>query len=144
MRKAEMNTSQIKNLDHIGIVVKNIEQHIPYYRDILGLSFEGIKTVESQKIRTAVFKISDGTVIEVFEPTDPSTSIAKFIEKRGEGIHHICFGVKNIEEALEQAKKHDIKLINEEPFIGAKGLKVAFLHPSSTGKVLTEFSETEE
>ena len=131
-----MTSNQVKNLDHIGIAVKDIEKHIPYYRDVLGLNFEGI--------RTAVFKISDGTVIEVFEPTESTTSIAKFIKKRGEGLHHICFGVSNIEEALEQAKKHDIKLINEKPFIGAKGLKVAFLHPSSTGKVLTEFSESEK
>ncbi len=133
---------QIKTLDHIGIAVKNIEEHIPYYRDVLQLEFLGIKSVESQKIKTAIFKISNETVIEVFEPTDPSTSIAKFIEKRGEGLHHICFGVANIEEALEQVKKNNVKLINEEPFIGAKRLKVAFLHPSSTGKVLTEFSET--
>lgn len=139
-----MTSNQVKNLDHIGIAVKDIEKHIPYYRDVLGLNFEGIRIVESQKIRTAVFKISDGTVIEVFEPTESTTSIAKFIKKRGEGLHHICFGVSNIEEALEQAKKHDIKLINEKPFIGAKGLKVAFLHPSSTGKVLTEFSESEK
>ena len=139
-----MTSNQVKNHDHIGIAVKDIEKHIPYYRDVLGLNFEGIRIVESQKIRTAVFKISDGTVIEVFEPTESTTSIAKFIKKRGEGLHHICFGVSNIEEALEQAKKHDIKLINEKPFIGAKGLKVAFLHPSSTGKVLTEFSESEK
>lgn len=138
-----MAKDHIKSLDHIGIAVKNIEEHIPYYRDILGLEFLGIHTVESQKIRTAMFKIPSGTVLEVFEPTETTTSIAKFIEKKGEGIHHICFGVKNIEEALEQAKSNNIKLINETPFIGAKGLKVAFLHPSSTGKVLTEFSETE-
>lgn len=137
-----MTESRVKTLDHIGIAVKNIDEHIPYYRDVLKLEFKGITTVESQKIRTAVFKISDNTVIEVFEPTDATTSIAKFIEKRGEGLHHICFGVDNIEEALADAKKNNIKLINEQPFIGAKGLKVAFLHPSSTGKVLTEFSET--
>lgn len=137
-----MASNQIKTLDHIGIAVKNIDEHIPYYRDVLQLEFLGIKTVESQKIRTAIFKISNETMIEVFEPTDPSTSIAKFIEKKGEGLHHICFGVTNIEEALQQAKKNNVKLINEEPFIGAKGVKVAFLHPTSTGRVLTEFSET--
>lgn len=138
-----MAKDQITSLDHIGIAVKNIDKHIPYYRDVLGLEFLGIHTVESQKIKTAMFKIPSGTVLEVFEPTDDSTSIAKFIEKKGEGIHHICFGVKNIEEALEQAKNNNIKLINETPFIGAKGVKVAFLHPASTGKVLTEFSETD-
>lgn len=137
-----MAKDQIKSLDHIGIAVKNIDEHIPYYRDVLGLEFLGIKTVESQKIKTAIFKIASGTVLEVFEPTESTTSIAKFIEKKGEGLHHICFGVKNIEEALEQAKNNNVKLINETPFIGAKGHKVAFLHPSSTGKVLTEFSES--
>lgn len=136
-----MVESLVKKIDHIGIAVRNIEEHIPYYKNILKLEFLGIKTVESQKIRTAVFKLDDGSVIEVFEPTDSSTSIAKFIEKRGEGLHHICFGVENIEEALESVKEQKIKLINETPFIGAKGHKVAFLHPSSTGKVLTEFSE---
>lgn len=138
-----MTESRVKTLDHIGIAVKNIEEHIPYYRDVLKLEFLGIESVESQKIKTAVFKISDNTVIEVFEPTEPSTSVAKFIEKRGEGLHHICFGVDNIEEALTDAKKNNIKLINDKPFIGAKGVKVAFLHPSSTGKVLTEFSESQ-
>ena len=136
-----MSESRVKTLDHIGIAVKNIDEHIPYYRDVLKLEFLGIKEVESQKIKTAIFKVSEQTVIEVFEPTEPTTSIAKFIEKRGEGLHHICFGVNNIEEALADAKKNNIKLINEQPFIGAKGIKVAFLHPSSTGKVLTEFSE---
>ena len=138
-----MTESRVKTLDHIGIAVKNIEEHIPYYRDVLKLEFLGIESVESQKIKTAVFKISDNTVIEVFEPTEPSASVAKFIEKRGEGLHHICFGVDNIEEALTDAKKNNIKLINDKPFIGAKGVKVAFLHPSSTGKVLTEFSESQ-
>ena len=137
-----MASNQIKSLDHIGIAVKNIDEHIPYYRDVLQLEFLGIKNVESQKIRTAIFKISNETMIEVFEPTDPSTSIAKFIEKKGEGLHHICFGVTNIEEALEQAKKNNIKLINEKPFIGAKGVNLAFLPPTSTARVLTEFSET--
>ena len=136
-----MKETKIKSLDHIGIAVKNIEDHIPYYRDILKLEYLGTKIVESQKIKTAIFKISEETVIEVFQPTDSSTSISKFIEKRGEGLHHICFGVTNIEEALEQVKANNIELINDTPFIGAKGLKVAFLHPSSTGKVLTEFTE---
>lgn len=136
-----MKEPQIKKLDHIGIAVKNIQNHISYYKDVLGLEFKGIKIVESQQIKTAIFEIHDGTIIEVFEPTDPNSSIAKFIDKKGEGLHHICFGVGNIEEALEQVKANNIKLINETPFIGAKGLKVAFLHPSSTGKVLTEFSE---
>ena len=98
-----MSSNQIKSLDHIGIAVKNIDEHIPYYRDVLQLEFLGIKNVESQKIRTANFKISNETMIEVYEPTAPSTSIAIFIEKKGEGLHHICVGVPNIEEAVEQA-----------------------------------------
>lgn len=139
-----MTQGQIKTLDHIGIAVKNIDEHIPYYKDTLQLEFLGIKTVESQQIKTAIFKISNETVLEVFQPTTESSSINKFIEKRGEGLHHICFGVANIEEALEQVKSKNVKLINETPFIGAKGIKVAFLHPSSTGRVLTEFSEMKE
>ena len=139
-----MENKKIKTLDHIGIAVKNIDEQIPYYRDVLQLEFLGIKAVESQQIRKAMFKISNETILEVFEPTNDTSCIAKFIEKRGEGLHHICFGVSNIEEALEQVKSKNIKLINETPFIGAKGIKVAFLHPSSTGKVLTEFSEIKE
>lgn len=138
-----MTQTQIKTLDHIGIAVKNIDEHLSYYKDVLQLEFLGIKTVESQQIKTAIFKVSKETVLEVFQPTNESSSIAKFIEKRGEGLHHICFGVSNIEEALDQVKSKNIKLINETPFIGVKGIKVAFLHPSSTGKVLTEFSETD-
>lgn len=137
-----MAKKQINKIDHIGIVVNNIEDHIPYYRDILELNFQGIKTHEGQKIKTAIFQVGDSsTFLEVFQPTDDSSPVSKFLEKKGEGFHHFCFGVENIEEALDQVKNQNIQLINKEPFIGIKGKKVAFLHPKSTGKILTEFSE---
>lgn len=133
---------QIENIDHIGIVVNDISQHIPYYRDVLGLKFKGIKTHKTQKIKTAIFQIGESkTFLEIFEPTGDDSPVKKFLSKRGEGFHHICFGVKDITEALEQVKSQNIDLINTIPFIGIKGKKVAFLHPKSTNKILTEFSE---
>jgi methylmalonyl-CoA/ethylmalonyl-CoA epimerase len=132
----------IQNIDHIGIVVNNIEEHIPYYRDVLKLSYKGIKVHEKQKIRTAIFQVgSSKTFLEVFEPTNNESPVYNFLQTRGEGFHHFCFGVKDIEEALEHVQKSGIELIHKTPFIGIKGTKVAFLHPKSTGRILTEFAE---
>lgn len=133
--------NNIKKIDHIGIAVKNIDDHIHFYQQTLGLEFLGYKTVESQKIKTAMFQIGAETIIELLEPISTDSTIANFLEKRGEGLHHICYGVESVEHALKVAKNDGIRLIHEIPFIGAKGKKVAFLHPKSTGNVLTEFSE---
>jgi len=136
---------KIQNIDHIGIVVNNIDEHIPYYKDVLKLSFKGIKTHEKQKIRTAIFQVGPShTFLEIFEPTSEDSPVYKYLQKRGEGFHHICFGVKDIAEALEHVQKNGVDLIHKVPFIGVKGTEVAFLHPRSTGKVLTEFSELEK
>ena len=134
--------NNITNMDHIGLVVYNIEEHIPYYRDILKLPFKGIKTHTEQGIKTAIFQVGESnTFLEVFQPLDEKSSIYAYLQKRGEGFHHLCFGVKDITEALDHAQKNNVELINKEPFIGVQGHKVAFLHPKSTKKILTEFAE---
>ncbi|MHA2364863.1 MAG: methylmalonyl-CoA epimerase [Candidatus Hodarchaeales archaeon] len=134
----------VKKIDHIGIAVKKIEDHMSYYQDVLGLEFLGIKTVDSQKVKIAIFKIGLETAIELLEPLSPDSTIEKFLEKHGEGFHHICYGINDIEETLQFVKNKNLQLIHEKPFIGVKGEKVAFLHPKSTGGVLTEFSEGSE
>ncbi len=131
---------KVIKIDHIGIAVKSIDEARKLYESILGLKYEGSETVEEQKVTTAFFPIGD-TEIELLESTDPEGPIAKFIEKRGEGIQHIAFRVENIEEALEELKKQGIKLIDEKPRIGAGGAKIAFLHPKATGGVLIELCE---
>lgn len=132
----------VKNVDHIGIAVKSIDETLKFYREVLGLEVEGVEVVEEQKVKVAFLPIGD-TEIELLESTDPEGPIAKFIEKKGEGIQHIAFRVDNIEEALEQMKEKGIRLIDEKPRYGAGGAKIAFLHPKSTYGVLVELSERE-
>lgn len=128
------------HIEHIGIAVSNLEASIKYYEEVLGLSCYAIEEVADQKVRTAFFKIGD-TKIELLESTDPEGPVGKFIEKRGEGVHHIAFAVNNLESCLNEAKEKGVKLIDEKPRNGAEGLSIAFLHPKSTGGVLTEFCE---
>lgn len=128
----------ITQIDHIGIAVKNLDETIAYYEKSLGLKCEGKEEVESQKVRTAFFD-AGGVHLELLEATDPESPIAKFIEKKGEGIHHIAFATDNIQGQLAQAKENGTKLLHEVPFEGAAEKLVAFLHPKSTYGVLTEF-----
>ena len=128
----------LKNIDHLGIAVKSIEKARNFYENVLGLSCENIEEVESQKVRTAFFKIGE-THIELLEPTADDSPIAKFIESRGEGIHHISYKTDDIDEQLARAAGEGCKLIHEKPIMGAGGKQVAFLHPKSSHGVLTEF-----
>ena len=128
----------LKNIEHIGIAVNSIEESLKYYEGILGLKCYAIEEVADQKVKTAFLKIGE-TKIELLEATSEASPIAKFIEKRGHGVHHIAFAVNGIEEALLEAKEQNIQLIDENPRKGAEGLEIAFLHPKSTGGVLTEF-----
>jgi len=128
----------IQNIDHLGIAVKSLDESIKYYEQALGLKCEHTEEVESQKVRTAFFDVG-GTHIELLEPTSPESPIAKFLEKNGEGIHHIAFKTDDIEGQLKQASDAGIKLIHEKPFEGAANKLVAFLHPKFTHGVLTEF-----
>ena len=132
-----MNPSHI---EHIGIAVSDLEASISFYERVFGLTCYNIEVVPEQKVRTAFFLVGE-TKIELLESTDPEGPIGKFIEKRGEGLHHIAFAVENIEEKLRNAEKEGVKLIDVKPRRGAEGLDIAFLHPKSTGGVLTEICE---
>ena len=131
---------EISHIEHIGIAVKNLEESIKYYEEIFGLKCYNIEEVKDQKVRTAFFKVGQ-TKIELLESTDAEGPIGKFIEKKGEGVHHIAFAVKKIQNQLNEVKEKGIQLIDEKPRKGAEGLNIAFLHPKSTHGVLTELCE---
>ncbi len=128
------------HIEHIGIAVNSIAEAIPFYEKVLGLKCYNIEEVADQKVRTAFFMIGQ-TKIELLESTDPEGPIGKFIEKRGEGIHHLAYAVESIEERLREVEEAGIRLIDPEPRCGAEGLSIAFLHPKSTFGVLTELCE---
>ena len=134
---------KVLKIDHLGIAVHSIEEAKKLFQDTLGLKFEGSETVAEQKVTTAFFPVGDSEV-ELLESTAPDGPIAKYLEKRGEGIQHIAFRVENIEEALAELKEKGIRLIDEKPRMGAGGAKIAFLHPKSTHGVLVEISERED
>ncbi len=130
----------ITKIDHLGIAVKNLEESIKYYEEALGLHCHGQEEVESQKVKTAFFEAGD-VHIELLEPTSPDSPIAKFLEKNGEGVHHVAFGTDGIEAQLKKAADAGLRLIHETPIDGAANKLVAFLHPKSTHGVLTEFCQ---
>jgi len=134
---------KVLKIDHLGIAVNSIAEARKLFQDTLGLNFEGTETVEEQKVTTAFFPVGDSEV-ELLESTAPDGPIAKYLDKRGEGIQHIAFRVENIEEALAELKEKGIRLIDEKPRKGAGGAKIAFLHPKSTHGVLIEISERED
>jgi methylmalonyl-CoA/ethylmalonyl-CoA epimerase len=129
----------IKKFDHIGIAVKNLDEAVDLYKK-LGFELKEIEEVAEQKVRVAMLPVGESK-IELLEATSDDSAVAKFIEKRGEGIHHIAVNVEDIEKALENAKANGLTLIDEKPRIGAGGKKVAFVHPKSTKGVLLEFVE---
>lgn len=128
------------HIEHIGIAVKNLKSSIKYYEDILGLKCYAVEEVEDQKVRTAFFLVGN-TKIELLESTDPDGPIGKFIEKKGEGVHHIAFAVDDLQRALSEVETKGMRLIDKQPRKGAEGMNIAFLHPQSTGGVLTELCE---
>lgn len=130
----------IRKIAHIGVAVRSLDVAIPYYRDVLGLALVGIEEVADQKIRAAVFRVGEST-IEVIESTSPDGPVGKFVEKNGEGIHHLCFDVDDTAKALSEAKEKGARLIDETPRNGVHGMKIGFLHPKSTFGVLTEFAQ---
>ena len=133
---------KVTKLDHIGIAVKNIDEALAFYRDTLGISSAGEEVIEEQKVKVAFLPLGD-TELELLESTSPDGPVAKFIEKRGEGIQHIALRVENIEEALKELKEKDFRLIDQQPRYGAGNAKIAFLHPKATGGILLEISERE-
>lgn len=131
----------LSHIEHLGIAVKSLDAAIPYYEKVLGLKCYNIEEVADQKVRTAFFKVGQ-TKIELLEPTSEDSTIAKFIEKRGEGIHHLAFAVADgVAEALADCEANGVQLIDKAPRKGAEGLNIAFLHPKSTMGVLTELCE---
>lgn len=129
---------KIERIEHIGIAVSNLEEAISFYEKVLNLTCYAIEEVTDQKVRTAFFKVGE-TKIELLESTDPEGPIGKFIEKKGEGIHHIAFSVDDIDQALKETESKGVRLIDKTPRKGAEGLNIGFLHPKNTMGVLTEF-----
>jgi methylmalonyl-CoA/ethylmalonyl-CoA epimerase len=131
---------KVSKIEHLGIAVANLQDAIPFWEGVLGLKCYNIEEVADQKVRTAFFMVGD-TKIELLEPTSPESTVAKFIETRGEGFHHVAYAVNDIEAALAEAEAKGVRLIDKTPRMGAEGLTIAFLHPKSTGGVLTELCE---
>lgn len=127
----------IEQVDHIGIAVKALEGHLRFYRDVLKLELQGIEEVPDQKVRVAVFRAGEAT-IELLEPTAPDSPISRFLENRGEGIHHIAYRVDDVEAELARLKAANVRLIDSTPRAGAGGKRIAFLHPAASLGVLTE------
>ena len=131
---------KVSKIEHLGIAVGNLQEAIPFWEGVLGLKCYNVEEVADQKVRTAFFMVGE-TKIELLEPTSPESTVAKFIETRGEGFHHVAYAVENIEQALAEAEAQGVRLIDKTPRMGAEGLTIAFLHPKSTGGVLTELCE---
>jgi len=133
----------VKKVDHIGVAVKNLEDSLKFYQDTLGLELAGVEVVEEQKVRVAFLPVGD-TEIELLESTDPEGPIAKYIDKKGEGMQHIAYKVENIEEAIKEMEENGVRMIDKTPRYGAGGAKIAFCHPKSTKGVLVELCQRDE
>ncbi|MEN6569924.1 MAG: methylmalonyl-CoA epimerase [Rikenellaceae bacterium] len=132
---------KLSHIEHIGIAVKSLDTAIPFFEKVLGLKCYAVEEVKDQKVKTAFFKIGE-TKIELLESTDPEGAVGKFIENRGEGVHHIAFAVEDgVQNSLNELEAKGIRLIDKSPRNGAENLKIAFLHPKSTLGVLTELCE---
>jgi methylmalonyl-CoA/ethylmalonyl-CoA epimerase len=130
----------VKAINHIGIAVRSIDAQRPFYEGTLGAVYEGVEDVPSQKVRVAFFRVHD-VRLELLEPTDPTSTIATFLEKRGEGLHHLAFTVERIEDRIAELKGAGLRMIDDIPRPGAHHMQIAFLHPKSSGGVLTELCE---
>ncbi|MHA2378969.1 MAG: methylmalonyl-CoA epimerase [Candidatus Thorarchaeota archaeon] len=131
----------VEKIEHIGIAVESIEKMLPYYRDGLGLEYSGEEVVAEQRVRVAFFEIGESR-IELLEPTSDDSPVAKFLAKRGPGIHHVAVRVNDIKAALKAHEENGAELIDKEPRVGAHNMRVAFVHPRSTGGVLLELCQT--
>jgi len=130
----------VKGINHIGIAVASIAEQVPFYRDVLGLEYEGEETVAEQKVKVAFFRA--GSVrVELLEATEPESPIARFIEKRGQGVHHLAYSVEDLPARIAELKEQGIQMIDSVPRAGAHDMAIAFIHPKSTNGVLTELCE---
>ena len=125
-------------VDHVGVAVKNMDEAIALYRDVLGFRLEGVHVLTERKVKVAFFSTGGETRIELLEPLGSDSPVAKFLENRGEGIQHIAVKVKDIEAVLAELKQKGVTLVDEKPRMGAEGAKIAFVHPKSTKGVLLE------
>ncbi len=139
-KNSKTNKMKLSHIEHIGIAVVSLDEAIPFYEDVLGLKCYAIEEVKDQKVKTAFFKVGQ-TKIELLQSTDPEGPVGKFIEKKGQGVHHIAFAVDGLTEALPELEEKGIRLIDKTPRKGAEGLNIGFLHPKSTFGVLTELCE---
>lgn len=130
----------VKSINHIGIAVRSIDDQRAYYEGVLGAVFEGVEEVADQKVRVGFFRVGD-VRLELLEPSDPTSTVAAFLEKRGEGLHHVAYTVEAIESRIAELKESGVRLIDETPRPGAHHMRIAFLHPKSTHGVLTELCE---
>ncbi len=131
---------KIDHLDHVAVAVKSLEQGFAFYRDVLGIACTGEETVEAEGVRVAFLPVG-GTRVELLEPIRPDSAVAKFVESRGPGLHHLCFVVADLAVALEELRKREVRVLSER--VGAEGSRVVFLHPRSTGGVLIELREAQ-
>jgi len=127
-------------IEHLGIAVNSLEEAIPFFEKVLGLECYSVEEVAEQKVKTAFFKVGE-TKIELLESTDPQGPIGQFLEKKGQGVHHVAFAVEGLQKSLDLAAERGVKLIDKTPRKGAEGLNIAFLHPKSTCGVLMELCE---
>jgi methylmalonyl-CoA/ethylmalonyl-CoA epimerase len=130
----------VKAVNHIGIAVRSIDSQRPFYEGTLGAVFEGVEEVADQKVRVGFFRIAD-VRLELLEPTDPSSTVAAFLEKRGEGLHHVAFTVDSIETRIAELKQSGLRMIDDAPRPGAHHMRIAFIHPKCSHGVLTELCE---
>lgn len=131
----------LKKINHLGVAVASLEDSIPYYRDVLGMSYQGTEEVAEQKVKVAFLQVGESK-IELLEPTSPDSPVALFLEKNGSGIHHIAYEVDDIENALAVLEGKGMRLIDRVPRKGAHGARIAFIHPKSSGGILTEICQT--
>ena len=131
---------KILGIEHIGIAVKGIDQNAPFWKHILNLSHQGTEVVKDQGVTTDIYDTGKGK-IELLESLGIDTHIGKFLKKKGPGVHHVCFEVDSINDAIKELKELNIQVLTDDPTIGAEGYKVVFIHPKSTGGVLVELAE---
>jgi len=134
------NSMKPTHIEHLGIAVNSLNEAIPFFEKVLGLECYSVEEVADQKVKTAFFKVGQ-TKIELLEATAPESSIAKFIEKKGQGVHHVAFAVEGVQKALDFVAEQGVTLIDKAPRKGAEGLNIAFLHPRSTCGILMELCE---
>lgn len=133
----------LKKISHIGVAVTSIDDAVPFYRDVLGMEFEGTEVVAEQKVKVAFLVVGESR-IELLEPTAPDSPVAKFLDKNGPGVHHIAYEVADLEQRLAQLKAEGVRLIDESPRTGAHKTRIAFMHPKASGGVLTELCQPGE